>query len=236
MTDTAATPLSIIEPQGTPRGGVVVIQEAFGITSYIVDVLGRFAAAGYVAVAPHLFHRTGDAVVSYDDVATAMPLMGALTASEIDADVDAALSALAEKGFEPTQCAVVGFCMGGNVTTQTAVRRSLGAAVAFYGGGVAEGRFGYPAQLAVADDLQTPWLGLFGELDESIPLEQVEALRAKAAASAVPTDIVTYPGGKHGFHCDARPAAYDADSATDGWRRTLEWLEDHVAHQKGDHA
>ena len=233
MTNPTATapdaPLTTVEPAGTPRGGVVVIQEAFGITSYIEDVLARFASAGWVATAPHQFHRSGDPVLSYDDLASAKPLMGALTSSGIDEDVDAALSALAEAGFEPSQCAVVGFCMGGTVTTQTAVRRKLGAAVAFYGGGVAQGRFGYPAQLEVAEDLQTPWLGLFGDLDQSIPTDQVEELREKAARAVVRTEVVRYPNGKHGYHCDARPAVFDADSATDAWRRALEWLDEHVA-------
>lgn len=230
MSDIAATPLTTVEPEGTPRGGVVVVQEAFGITGYIEDVCKRFAAAGYVAIAPHLFHRTGDPVLGYTDMDAVWPHLGELTAGTIDSDVDAALSALADAGFEPTQCAIVGFCMGGSVTTQTAARRALGGAVAFYGGGVAQGRFGYPAQLAVASDLSTPWLGLFGDLDESIPIEDVEALRAATEAADVPTDVVRYPGAQHGFHCDGRPQVYDADSATDAWRRCLEWLEDHVAH------
>jgi len=153
------TPLTSISPDGTPRGGVVVIQEAFGVTEHIVDVCRRFAAAGWVAVAPHLFHRSGDPVIDYNDVSSAMPIMGKLAATEIDVDVDAAFTALTEMGFSPEQTAIVGFCMGGTVSFQTAVRRPLGAAATFYGGGVAEGRFGYPAMLELADALQTPWQG-----------------------------------------------------------------------------
>ena len=66
------TPLTSITPEGPVRGGVVVIQEAFGVTGHIVDVCRRFAAAGYHAVAPHLFHRSGDPVLEYDDMKSAM--------------------------------------------------------------------------------------------------------------------------------------------------------------------
>jgi len=222
-------PLTTITPDGSARGGVVVIQEAFGVTDHIVDVCRRFASAGWVTVAPHLFHRSGDPVIDYDDVSSAMPLMRTLVATEIDTDVDAAFTALAETGFSPEQTAIVGFCMGGTVAFQTAVRRPLGAAATFYGGGVTEGRFGYPAMLAVADVLQTPWHGFFGDLDESIPPEQVEALRTAAGGAGFDTEIVRYAEAKHGFHCDDRPAVYNAEAATDAWAKTLAWFEQHVA-------
>lgn len=223
------TPLTTISPEGPPRGGVVVIQEAFGVTEHIVDVCRRFAAAGWIAVAPHLFHRSGDPVIDYTDVSSAMPIMGKLTATEIDSDVDAAFSALAEAGLAPEQTAIVGFCMGGTVSFQTAVRRPLGAAATFYGGGVADGRFGYPAMLEVAEALQTPWHGFFGDLDESIPSEQVEALRAAAATAPTESEITRYAGAKHGFHCDDRPAVFNAEAAGDAWSKTLEWFDGHVA-------
>ncbi len=223
------TPLTTISPDGTPRGGVVVIQEAFGVTEHIVDVCRRFAAAGWVAVAPHLFHRSGDPVIDYNDVSSAMPIMGKLAATEIDVDVDAAFTALTEMGFSPEQTAIVGFCMGGTVSFQTAVRRPLGAATTFYGGGVAEGRFGYPAMLELADALQTPWQGFFGDLDEGIPTEQVEALRTAAASAPTDTDIVRYADAKHGFHCDDRPAVFNAEAAADAWSKALAWFDEHVA-------
>ncbi len=222
-------PLTTITPDGSARGGVVVIQEAFGVTDHIVDVCRRFAAAGWVAVAPHLFHRSGDPVIDYDDVSSAMPLMHKLAATEIDTDVDAAFTALAETGFSPEQTAIVGFCMGGTVAFHTAVRRPLGAAATYYGGGVTEGRFGYPGMLAVADALQTPWHGFFGDLDDSIPAEQVEALRTAAGGAGFDTEIVRYAEAKHGFHCDDRPAVYNAEAATDAWAKTQAWFEQHVA-------
>lgn len=108
-----------------------------------------------------------------------------------------------------------------------AARRPVGAAVTFYGGGVTEGRFGMPPLVEMAADLQAPWLGLFGDLDQSIPVEDVESLRGAAAGARVQTDVVRYPEAGHGFHCDARDS-YHEPSATDGWRRTLDWLQQHL--------
>ncbi|MGA9871085.1 MAG: dienelactone hydrolase family protein [Rhodococcus sp. (in: high G+C Gram-positive bacteria)] len=224
------TPLTTLAPSGTARGGVVVVQEAFGVTDHIVDVCRRFADAGWVAVAPHLFHRQDTQVHDYTDMESAMAAIGALDAGEIDADVDAAFGELAARGFEPTQCAIVGFCMGGSVAFHTAVRRPLGAAATFYGGGVAKERFGYPTMLSVADALQTPWRGFFGDLDKGIPTTDVEDLRLAVAAAPVSTDIVRYADGQHGFHCNDRPAVYNADAAADAWSKTLDWFGDHVAH------
>ncbi|EKT77825.1 carboxymethylenebutenolidase [Rhodococcus opacus M213] len=222
------TPLTSITPEGPVRGGVVVIQEAFGVTGHIVDVCRRFAAAGYHAVAPHLFHRSGDPVLEYDDMKSAMSLIGELTAAHIDEDVDGAVAALSAASIDPRNTAIVGFCMGGTVAFHTATRLDLGAAVSFYGGGVANGRFGYPSQLDVAGQLSTPWLGLFGDRDQGIPTEEVEELRAAVAHAPVDTDIVRYAEAEHGFHCDDRPAVYNEEAARDGWARTLQWFGTHV--------
>ncbi|MEN0135607.1 MAG: dienelactone hydrolase family protein [Rhodococcus sp. (in: high G+C Gram-positive bacteria)] len=221
------TPLTSITPEGPVRGGVVVIQEAFGVTEHIVDVCRRFAAAGYHAVAPHLFHRSGDPVLDYDDLQAAMPLMGELTAANIDEDVDGAVAALSAASIAPRNTAIVGFCMGGTVAFHTATRLDLGAAVSFYGGGIAKGRFGYPTQLDAAGRLRTSWLGLFGDRDKGIPSEDVEALRAAVAHAPVDTEIVRYPDAEHGFHCDDRPAVYNEAAARDGWARTLQWFGTH---------
>ncbi len=125
------TPLTIREPDSSPKGGVVVVQEAFGVNDHIVDVAGRFAAAGYLAVVPHVFHRTGDPVLPYDDMSQIIPHFTALTADGILADVDAALAHLAGAGIALAQAGVVGFCMGGTVALAVATRRDVGAAGTF---------------------------------------------------------------------------------------------------------
>ena len=76
-------------------------------------------------------------------------------------------------------------------------------------------------------DLQTPWLGLFGDEDSSIPVEDVERLRQELDGADVPHEVVRYAGAEHGFHCDQRPS-YHAEAATDAWARTLAWFEEHL--------
>jgi carboxymethylenebutenolidase len=217
-----------VEPDGAPRGAVIVLQEAFGVNDHIEDVTRRFAQAGYRSVAPHLFHRSGDPALDYGNFEKIMPLMQALTEAGLLEDLDVTLDYLAGAGFVASRVGVVGFCMGGSVTFLAAARRALGAAVTFYGGGVGEGRFGMPPLVDLAPGLKTPWLGLFGDEDQGIPVDQVEALRTAAATASVPTEIVRYAGAGHGFHCDARPDSYHETSATDGWRRTLDWFESYL--------
>jgi carboxymethylenebutenolidase len=218
------TPLSVHQPSGSPKGGIVVVQEAFGVNDHIEDVCRRFADEGWLAVAPHLFHRTGDPKLGYGDMSQVMPHMGQLTAEGVLEDMDAALTFLADAGVPPERIGVVGFCMGGTVTLVTAARRDVGAAVTFYGGGVKEGRFGFPPLVEEATRLRAPWLGLFGDLDQGIPVADVEDLRAAAASSPTTTEIVRYPDAAHGFRCDQRES-YHAASAHDAWLRTLAWFD-----------
>jgi carboxymethylenebutenolidase len=222
------TPLTIREPDSSPKGGVVVVQEAFGVNDHIVDVAGRFAAAGYLAVVPHVFHRTGDPVLPYDDMSQIIPHFTALTADGILADVDAALAHLAGAGIALAQAGVVGFCMGGTVALAVATRRDVGAAVTFYGGGLSAGRFGFDPLIEEAPRLRAPWLGLFGDLDEGIPVDDVERLRAAATSSGQETEVVRYADAGHGFHCDQRES-YHEPSARDAWARTIAFFDEHLA-------
>lgn len=210
-------------PAGSPAGGVVVLQEAYGLTGHIRNVCGRLADAGYLAVAPALFHRQGAPVLGYDEFSSAQPLMGHLRAAEIMSDVTAALGYLRHQGMPADRCAAVGFCMGGSVAFIMATEFELGAAVTFYGGGVAQGRFGFPALADAAPSLRAPWLGLYGDQDHTIPVEQVGTLRDQAARSPVATEVVRYPDAGHGFNCDDRET-FAPDAAADAWSRMLGWL------------
>jgi carboxymethylenebutenolidase len=209
---------------GDARGAIVVVQEAFGVTSHIQSICRRLAEAGYTAIAPSLFHRIGSPVLDYTDFNAVMPAMGSLTAGGIESDLDAAFAELNWRGFADGSTGVVGFCMGGTVALFAGTQWKLGAAVTFYGGGVSQGRFGFPSLLDAAPQLQTPWLGLYGDLDQGIPVDEVESLRRVAAAAPVPTEVVRYPDAGHGFNCNDRPDAYHEPSATDAWGRTLAWF------------
>jgi carboxymethylenebutenolidase len=213
-------PAYLATPDGEASGAVLVVQEAFGLTSHIESICRRLADAGYVALAPAFFHRQGSPVFDYGDFTPIGPVMMALTADGIRADLDAGFEQLAALGFSGTKVGVIGFCMGGSLTVVAAVEHALGAAVTFYGGGVTQGRFGFDPLAEQAPRLQTPWLGVFGDQDQGIPVDEVEALRAAAATASVATEVVRYPDAGHGFNCDDRDA-YHQESATDAWSRTL---------------
>jgi carboxymethylenebutenolidase len=228
---TADGPMEVYEaaPDGGALGAVIVIQEAFGVNNHIEDVTRRFADAGYVAVAPALFHRAGGGSVGYDEFDKLMPMFEGLDDDAVLMDVDATIEHLHQQGFGDSNIGIVGFCFGGRVVFLVASRRALGAGVTFYGGGITHDSRGMAGPLAhEAGSLQTPWLGLFGDQDAMIPVDGVEALRDSLGEVDVNTQIVRYPEAGHGFHCDER-ADYHEESAKDGWDRTLAWFSDHLS-------
>jgi carboxymethylenebutenolidase len=219
------------DPGGNARGAVIVIQEAFGVNDHIRDVADRLAAEGWIAFAPDLFHRAGpDAVAPYGDFSKVLPLFEGLDDDGVLRDLDATVDVVHRQGFDNPAIGTVGFCWGGRVTFLAALRRSLGAAVGFYGGGIVTGRFPqFPPLIDAAGALKTPWLGLFGDEDQSIPVEDVERLR-DALTNSAPVDfaVVRYSNSGHGFHCDARPDNYVEEAAKNGWARTLSWFDTHL--------
>jgi len=223
-------PADEVLPDGAVRGAVVVVQEAFGVNDHIVDVCRRLAVVGYRAVAPHLFHRDGINALPYE-MELALAHMANLTADGIRVDLAATRDHLAGQGFSLSQTGIVGFCMGGSVACAVAAEDAYGAAVTFYGSGVDKGRFGFRPLVELAPHSRSPWLGLYGDLDRGIPIEQVEALRSAAATAHLPTAVVRYAEAGHGFHCDARPANYQEDAAKDAWVRTLDWLGRYLAQE-----
>jgi carboxymethylenebutenolidase len=231
MVDSGGSQMKIYEvkPDGTAKGAVIVIQEAFGIVDHIKDICQRLAAEGYVAVAPHLFHRTGDPLIPYDKMQEVMPHIMKLNRADIEADLKATLGFLAAAGFSGRQVAIIGFCMGGTISFFAGAEWALGAAVTFYGGGIAQGRFGLPAMADQAPSLKTPWLGNFGDLDQSIPVAEVDALREAAGRAAVDTEVNRYPEADHGFHCNDR-SSFNEASSKDAWAKTVRFIDAHVQH------
>lgn len=229
ITLASGMPLYEAVPDGDARGAVLVIQEAFGVNSHIERIARDLAEQEYHAVTPHLFHRSGGGTVPYDDFPKAIEHMAQLSDDTLLADVDEALERLRAAGFEDRRIGTVGFCMGGRVTFLTAARRSIGAGVGFYGGGIVSARTPRLAALiGEAATLRTPWLGLFGDEDPSIPVADVEQLRGALGAAPVETQIVRYPNAGHGFHCDQRDS-FEPRSAADAWKRTLDWFESHLS-------
>jgi carboxymethylenebutenolidase len=207
---------------------LVVLQEAFGVNDHIRDVADRFTDAGFFAVAPHLYHRDGSPEVPYDNVDEAKLLMTHLSAEGLRNDLDATTDFLRSVGYGASSIGAVGFCMGGSVAFYAAARSSFGAAVSFYGGGISTSRMGLPPLLELAKDVRDPWLGLFGDLDTGIPVADVEQLRDAVSALSVDTEVVRYASAGHGFHCDARPAAYNEEAAHDAFNRAVAFLITHL--------
>lgn len=204
---------------GKPVGSVVVIQEIFGVNSHIRSVCDRLAAAGFNALAPDLFHRSEPGVqLGYGeaDFGRGFQLMQALDHDKALADIDACLTDLRGHGG---RVAVLGFCMGGLLAYRSAAKLKPDAAVAYYGGGIAN-------FLAEAGSIACPIQFHFGEKDHFIPLTDVDRVRA-ATAGLRESELYVYPAD-HGFNCDQR-GSYDAGAAALAWQRSLDFLRRHLA-------
>lgn len=226
ITTDGVMPLTVVEPdEGTANGcAVIVVQEAFGVDAHIEEVSARFAQAGWLAVAPHLFYRSGGGTISYDDRDGMFANLAPLSDTGTLDDIDATIAYIHGRGIPTERIALVGFCLGGRVAFLIAGHRPLGATVGFYGGGIVHGRSETrPSLLDLAPGLQSPWLGVFGGLDDSIPAEELDVLEQALAASPVATEVVRYPDAGHAFLNDHK-SSYAAEASADAWDRTLSWL------------
>lgn len=192
--------------------GVVVIQEWWGLVPHIKEVAERFAREGFIALAPDLYH--GQIAVEPDE---ARKLAMALERARAVAEIQAAANFLSSlENVTPRKIGVVGFCMGGGLALSTAAEGApIGAAIAFYG---------RPLDVNDTARLRVPVLGLYGELDQGIPVEKVRAFKQELAQWNVPHEIVIYPNAPHAFFNNTRPSAYHAISARDAWSRSLAWF------------
>ena len=191
--------------------GIVVVQEIFGVNAHIRDVVDRYAALGYRAVAPALFDRLERGVelgYTEETVTQGRAMRGAIDWDDTVRDVGAAVAHLAGNG----PVGVVGYCYGGSLAWLAAHSLPVAAAVGYYGGQIIQFLDRAP---------QAPVLLLFGEVDYMIPLSDVEEIRQ--AHPTVPVHV--YPGADHGFNCDARDS-YHPEAAAGALERTLAFLAD----------
>lgn len=210
---------------------VLVLSEIFGVHEYIADTARRFARAGYLAIAPELFVRQGDAQ-SYGEIARLMSeVIAKVPDAQVMGDLDAAVKWAGANGGDTSKLAVTGFCWGGRQTwLYTAHNPRVKAAVAWYGrlvGNVSELTPRHPVDVAAS--LGGPVLGLYGGADTGIPMASIEQMKAALAAgnaAAKASSFVVYPEAPHAFHADYRPS-YRKAAAEDGWKRALEWLRQH---------
>ena len=200
------------EPAGKPKGGLVVIQEIFGVNDHMRRVTDGFAQAGYLAIAPALFDRDRPGIeLGYtpEDIAKGRDHRAAVGWDGPLMDVAAAMSAASAAGRTGT----VGYCWGGSVTFLSATRLNPAAAVCYYGGQIAQYKDETP---------NCPVMMHFGEKDGGIPMADVEAVKA-----ARPETIVHVYDAGHGFNCDER-ADYDKGCADKALERTLAFFAKHV--------
>ena len=212
---------------------VLVVSEIFGVHEHIADVVRRFAQQGYLAIAPELFERQGDAS-SYIEIPKLIDeVVSRVPDAQVMADLDACVAWAGAQGGDVARTAVTGFCWGGRITwLYAAHNRALKSGVAWYGklvGPINALQTTQPVDAAAR--LAAPVLGLYGGQDASIPQESVEAMKAALAAgnaSAKQSRFVVYPDAPHAFHADYRPG-YRKDAADDGWQRCLAWFKAHGA-------
>ncbi|MCC6644038.1 MAG: dienelactone hydrolase family protein [Polyangiaceae bacterium] len=216
-------------PKGASRAPVVlVVHEIFGVHEHIQDVCRRLAALGYLAVAPELFARHGDASKLKTSKEILEQIVSKVPDREVLADLDATLSWAGGHGGDTSRAAVVGFCWGGRVTWLYAAHNPLlRAGVAFYGrlvGATDALRPRHPVDVAAS--LYVSVLGLYGGADDGIPQSSIDAMRAALPDRAPRSQIVVYPGAPHAFFADYRPS-YRKDTAELAWARLRAWLVDH---------
>jgi carboxymethylenebutenolidase len=225
VADGTAMRAYVARPQSTAQHtGLLVYHEAFGVNPHIRDVTERFAREGYIAVAPELFHRTAPSFeAAYNNFELAMPHVRALTNQNLEADARAAYQWLhAEPGTQGQPIACVGFCMGGRVAFLTNAVLPVGAAISFYGGGIAPNPFG-PGLLSRTGDLRAPQMLLWGGLDKHIGPEQTRMVTESLRAAGKPFVHVEFSDADHGFFCDAR-SSYNPSAARQAWALALTFL------------
>lgn len=201
------------DPTAPPRGGLIVVQEIFGVNSQIRALCDGFAADGYVSIAPALFdryERNVDLGYSAEDVARGRALKARTTTDAALRDIAAALAALAAV----RRVGIVGYCWGGFIAWMSAARvQGLACAITYYGGGMPD---------AIAEQPRCPVSAHFGERDTAIPLPGVK----RFAAAHPEAEVHLYPA-EHAFANDQRPS-YDPASTKQARERTIAFLRRHI--------
>lgn len=205
------------KPESGTGPGVIVIQEWWGLVDHIKDIADRFARAGFVALAPDLYH--GKTAKSPDE---AGKLFMALNIGQAELDLRGAIQFLL--GQEETtgkKAGTVGFCMGGQLSLYAAcANANVGACVNFYGI--------HPNVHPNIANLQAPVLGFFAEKDGSVPPEAARKLEAELKSAGKQAEFHIYPGVGHAFFNDTRAEVYNAAYAKQSWERMLKFFREHL--------
>ena len=202
------------------RPAVIVVQEWWGLTDHIKDIARRYAAEGYVSIAPDLYSRLGHALTT--DAGEAGKLMNTLKQEDGLNDLNATVAYLKSvPEVDGTRIGVTGFCMGGSYALMLpCVNPAIKAAVPYYGQ--------VPNPDAPLQKLACPVLYLYGEDDGWITKADVQRLAAALKTYNKPGEIKTYPGAPHAFFRDTDPSVYRPEAAKDAWERTKAFFKQHL--------
>jgi carboxymethylenebutenolidase len=205
---------------------ILVAMEIFGLHEYIRDVTRRLAKLGAFAIAPGYSFRTGVDLPKMTEVSQIIPIVNSKPDSELFSDLDATLAWAKSQGGNTAAAGIMGFCRGGRTVWEYASHNGdLKAGVAFYGSLADPETPAMPKNsLSQASQIKIPVLGLYGEADGGIPVQQVKDMESRLKAAGKVAEFKIYPGAPHGFHADYRPS-YRDEAAKDGWNQMVNWFK-----------
>ncbi len=202
------------------RPTIIIVQEWWGLTDHMKDIARRYAAEGYVAIAPDLYSRLGHALTT--DAGEAGKLMNTLKQEDGLADLNATVAYLKSvPEVNVAKIGITGFCMGGSYALMLpCVSQDIKAAVPFYGQ--------VPNPDTPIQKLACPVLYIYGEDDGWITKADVQRLAAALKKYNKPGEVKTYPGAPHAFFRDTDPSVYRPEAAKDAWARTKAFFKQHL--------
>jgi carboxymethylenebutenolidase len=204
---------------------ILVSMEVFGLHEYIRDVTRRLGKLGAFAVAPDYYFRAGKDLTKITEFSELAPIVNAKSDTELFADLDATVAWAKSQGGDTNRLGIMGYCRGGrNVWHYSTHNAGLKAGVAFYGSLADKNNVVPKNSIELAPDVKEPVLGLYGEADAGIPLDQVKQMEAALKAAGKTTEFKIYPGAPHGFHADYR-ASYRKEAAEAGWNEMIAWFK-----------
>jgi carboxymethylenebutenolidase len=216
----------VARPKGADKApGMMVFQEAFGLTPHIREIAERLAGEGYTAIAPELFHRTAapGTELSYNDFPAVMPHYQAVTTPTLQADIQATYDWLQkDANTAGNRVGCMGFCLGGKTSYVACATVSLQAAISFYGGGIGPGQMG-PGLLDMAPKMHAPIMMFWGGLDKHIPAEQTRPIEDALTAAGKDFVKVKISFADHAFMRNGAPA-YNEKAAKLAWTLSKDFL------------
>jgi carboxymethylenebutenolidase len=222
-------PVYFAKPSGAKNPPVILIcMEIFGLHEWVKDITRRVGHLGALAIAPNYYFRAetnGVDLTKVDDMKQLMPIVNAVSDTQLFADLDATVAWAKSQGGDTSKLGIMGFCRGGrNVWHYSTHNPNLKAGVAFYGSLIDKSDATPKSSIDLASEVKEPVLGLYGEADTGITPDQVKQMEDALKAAGKTAEFHEYPGAPHGFVADYRPS-YRKDAAEDAWAKMTGWFK-----------